>query len=621
MTKYTCQCGSEILISSKTSHNKSLKHQKFVNKIKKVEEKEVVEEKKEVEMISASSTRNFILKDPILDVFHIRGNPMNKYTDPRIIALREDNPNTLQCFIMEQGNKFESHVVKCLKEKFKDDFLDLGGNKDNCRDPLMCEKTVKAIKEGIPILYQAVLHHNKSKTFGIPDLIVRTDFLSRIFKNCPNCPNKNVGQNDYVIIDIKFTTLKLNSSGEFLLNQGSIPAYKAQLYIYNEALSEIQGYNSKQSYLLGRAVEYKDYKGNSCFDTAGCVSFDPEIGERHVDFGVPEKTQKAVEWVRKVKSECNTWDIFDPKLYEKYQELRPNMKNHSDSPWHKLKTIIANEIYEPTLMWNVGIKNRDLLFKNGISQWNNPECNASMMGRNTRIIGPILDAIIQINRDKEINKKEINIDETFRHKKGFYVDIETIGRVFDDFSTMPIIGGYPDYIIMFGVGYINHDGQLVHKSFASNHYTEEEEKRICTEFANYIQETLGVDVPLYHWGHIERSSWERMKRKYTLPDLCWYDLCKEMKDKKLSVKGLKSFGIKEVARTFYDKGYIPTSYIDCNVGDGSEAMIICFKAEKESLKQNKSVMETIEMQSITEYNRIDCIVLYEIANYLSKLTI
>ena len=90
MTKYTCQCGSEILISSKTSHNKSLKHQKFVNKIKKVEEvdeEKKVEEKKEVEMISASSTRNFILKDPILDVFHIRGNPMNKYADPRIVAI------------------------------------------------------------------------------------------------------------------------------------------------------------------------------------------------------------------------------------------------------------------------------------------------------------------------------------------------------------------------------------------------------------------------------------------------------------------------------------------------------------------------------------------------------
>ena len=41
-------------------------------------------------------------------------------------------------------------------------------------------------------------------------------------------------------------------NGKNLRNSNSIPAYKAQLYIYNKIVSEIQGLNSRYSFILGK---------------------------------------------------------------------------------------------------------------------------------------------------------------------------------------------------------------------------------------------------------------------------------------------------------------------------------------------------------------------------------
>ena len=54
------------------------------------------------------------------------------------------------------------------------------------------------------------------------------------------------------MVDTKFTTLHLNASGTELANGGSVPAYKAQVYIYNRMLGRLQDFEPPESYLLGR---------------------------------------------------------------------------------------------------------------------------------------------------------------------------------------------------------------------------------------------------------------------------------------------------------------------------------------------------------------------------------
>ena len=57
--------------------------------------------------------------------------------------------------------------------------------------------------------------------------------FKKIFKVVP----KDLIEDVYYVIDIKFTTLKLTCDGIHVLNSGLFPAYKAQLYVYTQCFS------------------------------------------------------------------------------------------------------------------------------------------------------------------------------------------------------------------------------------------------------------------------------------------------------------------------------------------------------------------------------------------------
>lgn len=61
------------------------------------------------------------------------------------------------------------------------------------------------IKKGIPIIYQGVLHDQKNKVYGLPDLIVRGDFINKIFNAEIDVytDKKSINNYPYYIIDIK----------------------------------------------------------------------------------------------------------------------------------------------------------------------------------------------------------------------------------------------------------------------------------------------------------------------------------------------------------------------------------------------------------------------------------
>ena len=88
----------------------------------------------------------------------------------------------------------------------------------------------------------------------------------------------DLGANDwhYLVVDTKFTTLHLNASGTELANDGSAPAYKAQVYIYNRMLGRLQGFEPPKSYLLGRGWQRRQssvtYRGSQRDGTIGSGS-------------------------------------------------------------------------------------------------------------------------------------------------------------------------------------------------------------------------------------------------------------------------------------------------------------------------------------------------------------
>ena len=75
------------------------------------------------------------------------------------------------------------------------------------------------IKKGVPIIYHGILHDYRKKIYGIPDLLVRFDYLGKLFNS--ECHLNNISEkikNKYVVIEIKYTSLHLYSDGIHINN-------------------------------------------------------------------------------------------------------------------------------------------------------------------------------------------------------------------------------------------------------------------------------------------------------------------------------------------------------------------------------------------------------------------
>ena len=76
------------------------------------------------------------------------------------------------------SNTFEKEVVKLLDKKVK---IVQASESFQAREIRNFNYTKKLMKDGVPVIFQAVLHDYEGKTYGCPDLIVRSDYLNNLF--------------------------------------------------------------------------------------------------------------------------------------------------------------------------------------------------------------------------------------------------------------------------------------------------------------------------------------------------------------------------------------------------------------------------------------------------------
>jgi len=563
--------------------------------------------------ISASSTRNYLLKDPILDWFHHHGQSSTK---------QDTTSDNFTDFIMSQGKEFEKGVMRLLKEQFGSDFQEMGGDHDNCLLPSKHQETLDAMKAGVPILFSAVLHHEETKTFGIPDLIVRSDYLPLLVSGmsfpetlADPAPLLGTSPYHYRIVDVKFHSLSLRANGIHLLNSGSIPAYKSQMYVYNRALATAQGYDPQTAYLLGRKWSYtsKDecYGGDSCFERLGTIDFSK------VDLSIVSLTNSAINWIREVKVSGAGWDIFKPHR----SELYPNMCNTSDWPWHRAKQEIATAIGEITLLWMAGVKNRVIAHSNGIMRYDDPNITPELIGVNGAYTSAILERILEVNHPA---CKEVLLSANLNLPPSdveLFVDFEgSNSSISEDMLDLPRTGGL-NAIFMIGVGYTDPEtGDWVYRDFTSHDLSRDEEQRIALDFCDYLSSFKGK-LSLIHWSHYETSQWNRivdsdatgrLYEKWNDLDAEWVDLLRHFKERPVVVKGAYGFGLKQIVGAMYKHGLIKSSYETSEVADGEDAMLLALKARNEAYETGVNMNQTRVMKAIRHYNSLDVRVMSEV---------
>jgi len=593
--------------------------------------------------ITATSTYNYMMKDPLLDwlKYHYKSlsQKNRKYKNNELY----NNSYNFTPYIMEQGILFEKKVMKLITKKFNSERIkEIHGELDP-RNPEKVKETLDAMKKGIPIIHSGVLHNHKNKTYGIPDLLVRSDWLKFLVNDNPidikdeNKPALKLHTNEikcewhYRVVDIKFTGLLLRADATHILNSGSFPAYKSQLLIYNWALGDLQGYTPDQVYILGRKWKYvakgETFMGNNCFDKLGIINY-KTIDRKYID-----ETKKAIKWLGEVRSKrASNWNILKYPLSR--WELYPNMCNNHDYPWHNIKNKIAKQGKELTSLWMVGPKNRNLALKSGISQWTNKLCSPELLGIKGKKTGNTLKKIISINRNKntKISPKYINNNiggwkecNTIE----FFVDFETCNGAVSNIKGLPFSNN-DTILFMIGVGYVDPATNIwIYKDFTVNRLNFSEELRICTEFINFIKEKLenygNIITKCIHWASAENNIWNDVVERHN-PILdswklywVWLDLLNVFKEEPIVIKGCMSFGLKDVASSMKNHGFISTSWnMNSSCIDGQSAMIAARKSHNISIKKKINMSQIPIMNEIIKYNEVDVRVLYEIIHYLRQ---
>ena len=144
-------------------------------------------------------------------------------------------------------------------------------------------------------------------------------------------------------------------------------------------------------------------------------------------------------------------------------DLWPNMGSTRDAPWHVAKGRIAEKLGELTLLWQVGVKNRQTGHEAGVYDWRDASCTADLLGFTKGTRQPVLQALLDINRSAEgpnVQPSRLRNSDPVWRDSGleFYVDFETVSDLDDDFSKLPSKGGQP-LIFMIGCGHVE-DGKL-----------------------------------------------------------------------------------------------------------------------------------------------------------------
>ena len=606
--------------------------------------------------VSAGRTRNWMLDDPLIDWLQLYGKSLGYI--PKQELADYDKALDFLAFIFDKGREFEAGMHQVLRELYEVATIAQGYREISRLGK--AEETFEAMRRGVPIIYQAVLWDAHNMNYGSPDFLMRSDVLRSLFpesisglEEAKSAPDIGADGWHYVVVDAKFTTVRLNARGTELANEGSAPAYKAQLYIYNRMLGRLQGFEPLVSYLLGRGWQ-QTQKGVTCRGSNAMERLGPVPQNGTVANGVPiaDAAEEALRWVHRVRSEGKDWQLLPkpsvPELYPNMSspddadlmleigptEMEPGFEeDESFSHWVGVKKWLAGELKELTQLWQVGVGKRRQAQIDGWYRWDDPGLTTDEVGVSGPKTGAVLEQLLAVNCDDGPPVRPLRIEKTrdeWHATSGaeFYVDFEYCNDLNDDFSKLPEKGGQP-LIFMIGCGHVE-EGEWKFESLVAGRLTEDEELRIIHAWVTHmsaVRERLGPanGTPrIFHWSHAEISALDtaynsaraRHQERADWPDLGWYDfLTNVMRKEPVVVRGALSFGLKAVANAMHTRGIIETDWADSPV-DGLGAMVGAWRCDEQAQKQVVAMTGLPLMGEIVRYNEVDCKVMMEFVSYL-----
>lgn len=569
--------------------------------------------------ISATEFENFCENDLISDWFNV--------ICKKIMIDIPDHSESLK-FLFEKGVQHEDNIINKLKEITKLP-LEKHSSVKTSREYDISSKSIEkkdydnlisSIKNGEPIIYSGYICDRKEKLRGIPDLLVRDDYISKIFPDLDTSIKHNFDEYNlehkvdyhYVPVEIKFSTVELASGNKYILNKGRMKIYKTQLYVYSKILQEIQGVFPRYSFIIGKRTLTHNKSIKDSIVHPGVIDYYSYDNEYAKIFN------EGVKWLRDVKENSLNWTLND--IYKK--NLYPNMKSNN-TLYLKDKKELCEKYGEITELWRCSTFHRNNALEHGIYSWKDERFNGDIAGM-SKSYKQSLENILKVNRENIEYYPVSFSSKDFRNVENeMFVDFELLRDSFDTESY-----GDTEYIFLIGVRY-----KREYKSFLMNFLDISEEKRIMDEFCDYVKENGNpkcwywcAEVKFWNkaiFRHISDlddlndSKEDKQNNKYK--HIKWVDLYDLYTKESFAVNGSMNFKLKSYIKNLVKLNKINVELPPDNCSDGLSAMTIAWnyyehnEHNEHNKKENKEL--TQDMKDVLYYNSLDCQYVEELLNF------
>ena len=575
-------------------------------------------QREEKDWISATEFDSFCQNDPIIDWF----STVEKNTESSSPCNENSGKTHPLAFLFEKGRIHEDNVVDALRQKTgfsldKQSSLSTSRLYTDSYDKKDIAHTRQCMARGDYLIYSPYLSDHFNKIRGIPDLLIRNDYVPVLWPmlSAPKYKSR-FGDYYYLPVEIKFSTIHLSADGIHMLNSGRSKFYKLQLYTYCTLLEHIQEVRPDTAFIIGKRTVSKNkmnFISSSSIIQPGVIHYgNNEDGDnKSYDEAIPSLFEEGLEWLRRVKKYGTGWDQSIDNIL-KYN-LFPNMK--ADHPlFQSDKKNIANTYGEITEIWQCGVKNRNNALSHGIHSWKDPNLSSSIMNV-PLAYSDAIDKILKVNRGElgdYYPAKFTKNTNSFRDTQSeMFVDFETLRDSFDTSSY-----GEDEWIFLIGVYY---KGE--YKSFRLGDVSLEKEREMIDSFLTFWHKN---GSPKCWFWYAEREFWRRaLLRHPTLSNsVKWVDLYQVVREEPFVVKGCKNFKLKSYVSALSNLGKIKINPPPDTCGNGLEAMTIAYQYyyESDENNQNNEKNEKEErFKDIIQYNQFDCEALYQILTFLRTL--
>ena len=168
--------------------------------------------------MSVKEIKNYIINDPILDW-------LNKFGSENGFIRDKSHSIKFNHYIKNKNIKFENKIIQIFSKNYIVNKVTNYGEEFSIKK---YNETLDLIKKGEPIIYNPLLHDMTRNIYTIPKLLIRLDYMNKIFETNYN----NSISNKYCLVDIQNISINIDENNE-IKQSSNIKYKKAELILAN----------------------------------------------------------------------------------------------------------------------------------------------------------------------------------------------------------------------------------------------------------------------------------------------------------------------------------------------------------------------------------------------------